>query len=123
MKEKFGNRIILILDWIVFVGGVLTVSLLCYEAITKIPHQQALGLALAVLDNGFVISVIALFIFREKQTSHFIINCVNAVVIVVAYSMYFAGIDFPAWSLLVWDVALPIYYGYRCMRHLTPGAK
>jgi hypothetical protein len=102
---------------IVFVFATLTVGSIFYEGQTLqwYPFVPILILATDVL---FIISTILNLVFFRKQKVMFFINIFSAVLIALAVIMKMMNLDYPAWTILVWNFYVLYLYGYLVMKKI-----
>ena len=113
MKEKIVGKGIIVLDWLIFLSAAMTVAVIGYEGLTMTNYQTALFIPVTVMDYSFILSVLLQFVMKNKKKVFFCFNIANLFLIITAYVMKFAGMDYAPWTLLFWDMYLMLYYGYR----------
>ena len=113
MKEKIVGKGIIVLDWLIFLSAAMTVAVIGYEGLTMTNYQTALFIPVMVMDYSFILSVLLQFVMKNKKKVFFCFNIANLFLIITAYVMKFAGMDYAPWTLLFWDMYLMLYFGYR----------
>lgn len=120
MKNKILLPLITVVDWIVFLAAAATVTVLSYEGLTRTAYPEALSVPVMLMDMAFLISVLLHLILRDKNRLLLYSNVFNLSLIITAYVMKFAGINYAPWMLLFWDIYLMLFYFMRnicCIRY------
>lgn len=113
MKNKILLPVITAVDWIVFLAAAATVTILSYEGLTQTAYPQALSVPVMFMDMAFLISVLLHLIHRDKNSILLYGNVFNLSLIIAAYVIKFAGINYAPWMLLFWDMYLMFFYFVR----------
>ncbi len=113
MKNKILLPVIMAVDGLVFLTAAATVAILAYEGLTLTPYPGALDIPVMLMDLTFLISVFLHLLHRDKNRLFLYGNLFNLALIIAAYALMFAGLDYPPWTLLFWDMYLMLFYFAR----------
>ena len=109
---------ITVVDWIVFLAAAATVTVLSYEGLTLTAYPEALTVPVMLMDMAFLISVLLHLLNRDKNRFLLYSNVFNLSLIITAYVMKFAGINYAPWMLLFWDMYVMLFYYMRNICYL-----
>ncbi len=111
------KTIIKIIHIVVFVFASLVVGSIFFEGLTLQWYSFVPVLILA-MDVLFIISTAANVIFFRKCRALFFINLCSLILILAALIMKALHIEYPEWTILLWDFFILYLYGFFVIKRI-----
>jgi nicotinamide riboside transporter PnuC len=116
-KQEFPSmqRLIPLTHLIVFISASLVVGSIFYEGLT-LTWYSFVPFCILAMDATFIIATILNLLHYRKNRALFYINLFSAVGIVAAIVMKVLSIEYPQWTILLWDFYILYLYGFLVIR-------
>ncbi len=111
------NRFIKIIHIIVFLFASLVVGSIFYEGLT-LKWYSFVPVLMLTMDVLFIISTVINVIYFRKNKPLFFINLFSAVLIFAALVMKVLHIEYPQWTILLWDFYILYLYGFFVIKQI-----
>ena len=111
------NRFIKIIHIVVFVFASLVAGSIFYEGLT-LQWYSVVPVLILAMDMLFIISTVINVIYFRKHKALFFINLFSAVFIFTALVMKVLNIEYPQWTILLWDFYILYLYGFFVIKRI-----
>lgn len=110
------KQIIRFLTILTFAGSLATIAILAYEGMIQMKMEQALIIAVCIMDYSFLISTVFHLFYYKNNKTIFGFSIFSLLMIAVAYGLKFTAREYPVLGLLFWDFYILLYFGILTLR-------
>ena len=109
------KQIVRLLHLIVLISTTILIALIFYKGMGEKSYDVAIGIAVSIMDFGFIMSTVLNFIYFKKNKYIVGWTIFSSILIVIGLVLKELEIPYPQVSLLFWDFYLMYWYGYLVM--------